>query len=145
MAKKLYVGSLPFSTSEDELRNLFSAHGEVLSVNIIMDKFSGKSRGFAFVEMSDDTAALNAITALNNYQLGERTIIVNEARSSNDRGGAGGGGGPRRSFGGGGGGRGGRGGGYGGGGDRGGRGGGGGDRGHRGGGDRGHRGGGDRY
>lgn len=105
MSKKLYVGSLPFSSTENDLRDLFSQHGEVLSVNIIIDKFTGKSRGFGFVEMSDDTAAQNAITALNNAQLGERTIVVNEARSEGERGGGGGGfGGPRRGGGGGGGG-----------------------------------------
>ncbi len=101
MAKRIFVGNLPFSATEDQLRGLFSAHGEVTSVNIITDKFTNRSRGFAFVEMSDDAAAAAAIAALNQYQLDGRALTVNEARErtvGGPRGGFGGGrgGGPRR-------------------------------------------------
>jgi RNA recognition motif-containing protein len=93
MAKRIFVGNLPFSASEDQLRGLFSAHGEVASVNIITDKFTNRSRGFAFVEMSDDAAAAAAIAALNQYQLDGRALTVNEARERAE-------GGPRGGFGG---------------------------------------------
>ena len=122
MGKKLYVGSLPYSTNEDELRDMFGACGSVDSVAIIQDKFSGKSKGFGFVEMSNDDEAEKAINELNGREMGGRTIVVNEARPPEKRSGGFGGGG----------GRGGRGGGFGGGGGGGGR-----DRGDRGGGGRG--------
>ncbi|MFB3431329.1 MAG: RNA recognition motif domain-containing protein [Phycisphaerales bacterium] len=127
--KKLYVGNLPFRSTEDELRDLFGQHGEVSSASIVMDRETGRSRGFAFVEMSDDGDAETAINALNGYSLGGRALVVNEARPREER--PRGGGGYRGGGGGGGygGGRGGGGGGYGGGGrggDRGGYGGGGG-------------------
>lgn len=122
MGKKLYVGSLPYSTNEDELRDMFGACGSVDSVAIIQDKFSGKSKGFGFVEMSNDDEAEKAINELNGKEMGGRTIVVNEARPPEKRSGGFGGGG----------GRGGRGGGFGGGGGGGGR-----DRGDRGGGGRG--------
>ena len=99
MAKRIFVGNLPFSATEDQLRGLFSAHGEVASVNIITDKFTNRSRGFAFVEMSDDAAATAAIGALNQYQLDGRSLTVNEARERTEggpRGGFGQGRGPRR-------------------------------------------------
>jgi len=130
--KKLYVGNLPFRSTEDELRDLFGQHGEVSSASIVMDRETGRSRGFAFVEMSDDGDAETAINALNGYSLGGRALVVNEARPREERPRGGGGGGGYRGGGGGGGyggGRGGGGGGYGGGGrggDRGGYGGGGG-------------------
>jgi len=92
MAKRIFVGNLPFSATEDQLRGLFSAHGEVTSVSIITDKFTNRSRGFAFVEMSDDAAAA-AIAALNQYQLDGRALTVNEARERTE-------GGPRGGFGG---------------------------------------------
>lgn len=119
---KLYVGNLPFATSEEELRGMFAAHGEVDSASIATDRDTGRSRGFGFVEMGDQTAARKAIAELNGQPLGGRTLVVNEARPREDRGprhgggggGGGYGGGDRR--GGGGGGRGGRGGGGGGGG-----------------------------
>jgi cold-inducible RNA-binding protein len=101
MAKRIFVGNLRCSATEDQLRGLFSAHGEVASVNIITDKFTNRSRGFAFVEMNDDAAAAAAIAALNQYQLDGRALTVNEARERTEggpRGGFGGGrgGGPRR-------------------------------------------------
>lgn len=85
MAKKLYVGSLPYETTEDELKELFVQAGTVESANIITDKFSGRSRGFGFVEMSSDEEAQKAIKMLNGHQIGERTIVVNEARPMTER------------------------------------------------------------
>jgi cold-inducible RNA-binding protein len=79
MAKNLFVGSLPFSVSDDALGQLFSQHGQVVSVNIIKDKYSGQSRGFAFVEMNTEEEAQKAIQALNNYNFEGRNIIVKEA------------------------------------------------------------------
>lgn len=146
---KLFVGSLPFETSEEDLKNLFSPHGAVTSTKIITDRETGRSRGFGFVEMPNDTEAKVAIEKMNGSSVGGRQIAVNEARPMEKRSGGGFGGGGNRGGGFGGGGN--RGGGFGGGGggwggDRGGRGGGrdrGGDRGGRGGGrDRGGRGGG---
>ena len=125
MPKKLYVGNLPFTATEEDLRNAFSPFGEVTSVSIITDRETGRPRGFAFVEMENADAA---IAELNGKDLGGRTLTVNEARERTSGGGGGGGGGGfrgGRSGGGGGGGyRGGNGGGGGGGGygrDRGGR------------------------
>lgn len=123
MAKKLFVGGLAFSTQEDELQKLFEPHGAIDSVKIVTDRFTGKSRGFGFVEMSNDDEAQNAIDAINGTEFGGRTLTVNEARPPKPRGGGFGGGGGRGGRGGGGG-RGGFGGG-----GRGGRGGGGGGRG----------------
>ncbi|MFN9992882.1 MAG: RNA recognition motif domain-containing protein [Phycisphaerales bacterium] len=139
----IYVGNLPFTTTEDDLRELFSAHGEVTRSSIIIDRETGRSRGFGFVEMANDEQARAAIAATNGQDYGGRPLKVNEAQPKEQRGGGGGGGGGwgGRGGGGGGGGWGGRGGGGGGGGGGGwgGRGGGrGGDRG----GDRGGRGGG---
>ncbi|MDD5451361.1 MAG: RNA-binding protein [Desulfovibrionales bacterium] len=105
---KIYVGNLSYEANEGDLKEQFSAFGEVDSVTIIKDKYSGQSRGFAFVEMSDNTAGQAAITALNNKELKGRNMSVNEARPQTDRG-AGGRGGfsaGRRGPGGGGGGRG---------------------------------------
>ena len=96
MAKRIFVGNLPFSATDDQLRGLFSAHGEVTSVNIITDKFTNRSRGFAFVEMSDDAAAAAAIAALNQYQLDGRALTVIEARERTEGGPRGGFGGPGR-------------------------------------------------
>ena len=118
---KLYVGNISFRTTEDDLRELFSAHGNVGSASMVTDRDTGRSRGFAFVEMSSDAEAQAAIQALDGQTVDGRTIQVNVARPREDRGGGGGGGG----FGGGGG-RGGGGGGRGGGGGGGGYGGGGG-------------------
>ena len=96
MAKRIFVGNLPFSATDDQLRGLFSTHGEVTSVNIITYKFTNRSRGFAFVEMSDDAAAAAAIAALNQYQLDGRALTVNEARERTEGGPRGGFGGPGR-------------------------------------------------
>ena len=121
---KLYVGNLAFGVTEDELTELFKAYGEVASAKIITDRFSGKSKGFAFVEMGSRGEGEQAIEALNGKNLQSRQIVVNEARpQTKTRGrGAGGGGGYGGGGGGGYGGGGGGGGGYGGGGGGGGRG-----------------------
>ncbi len=80
MASKLYVGSLPYSTTDEQLSELFSQHGSVASARVITDKFTGRSRGFGFVEMSTDEEAQRAIESLNGTQLEQRTLVVNEAR-----------------------------------------------------------------
>lgn len=103
----IYVGNLSWDMTEDELRDAFKAFGEVTSATIIIDKFSGNSRGFGFVEMSGQSEAQAAIEGLNGQELSGRAIIVNEARPREDRprddrrGGGGGGGGGRRGGGGG--------------------------------------------
>ena len=94
MSKKIYVGNLPFSATEDQVRELFEAHGTVHSVALIEDRDTGRPRGFGFVEMDDD-AADAAIRALENTVLGERTLNINEARPRREGGGGGGGGGRR--------------------------------------------------
>jgi RNA recognition motif-containing protein len=133
MGKKLYVGNLSYSVDSSELEQMFGAHGQVVSAQIINDRDTGRSKGFGFVEMGTDEEAQAAIAGLNGQQHNGRTLTVNEARPREDRGGGGGfgggGGGGRRGGGGGGG--------YGGG--------GGGGRGFGGGGGRGDRGGRDRY
>ena len=103
MAQKLYVGNLPFSATEDEVRDMFSQHGVVLSVTLISDRETGRPRGFGFVEMEDGTAAIDALDGSN---LGGRDIKVNVARERSGGGGGGGGrgGGGRGGYGGGGGG-----------------------------------------
>ena len=116
MSKRLYVGNLPFDVTEDQLHELFSAHGQVSSTKLISDFNTGRSRGFGFVEMSSDEEAKVAIEKMNKSKVGERELVVNEARPRPERAGAGSGGG-RGGFGGG---RGGYGGGYGGGNSRGG-------------------------
>jgi RNA recognition motif-containing protein len=108
---KLYVGNLPFSTDDTQLRGLFESHGEVVSASVVMDRDTGRPRGFGFVEMSNDNEAKAAIEAMNGQQVEGRAIVVNEARPREARGGfgggrGGGGGGGGRGFGGGGGGRG---------------------------------------
>lgn len=132
MAKRIYVGGLPYSTNEGELDNLFAAFGTVNETSIISDRYTGQPKGFGFVEMENDGEAESAINSLNGSQLGGRTLTVNEAKPREARPASGGGGGGGfRSGGGGGTGGGGRsgGGGYGGGSDRrGGSGGGGGNR-----------------
>ncbi|MGH7289292.1 MAG: RNA recognition motif domain-containing protein [Myxococcota bacterium] len=80
MSKKLYVGNLPFSSTEEELRAMFARHGSVESVNVIMDRETGRPRGFAFVEMAEPSAAADAIKALDGTQLGGRALKVNEAQ-----------------------------------------------------------------
>jgi RNA recognition motif-containing protein len=109
MSSKIYVGGLPYSTTDDQLQEIFSVHGAVESARVITDKFSGRSRGFGFVEMSSSDEAQKAIQALNGSDLGGRTLTVNEARPQERRsgggfgggGGGGGGGGERRGGGGG--------------------------------------------
>ena len=109
MAKKLYVGNLSYQVDSSELEQLFGAHGQVLSAQIINDRDTGRSKGFGFVEMGSDAEAQAAITALNGQQHDGRTLTVNEAKPREDRGPrGGGGGGGRGGYGGGGGGRGGR-------------------------------------
>ena len=106
----IYVGNLSRDVTEDDLRQLFEGFGQITSVNIIKDKFSGESRGFGFVEMPDKESAQAAINGLNGKELKGRTLNVNEARPRTDRreGGGGAGGRGRRPGGGGGGGSGGR-------------------------------------
>jgi RNA recognition motif-containing protein len=93
LGKKLYVGNLPFSTTEAELRSLFEKHGTVESVNVITDRETGRPRGFAFVEM-EASAAEAAMQALDGRELGGRTLRVNEANERRPGGGGGGGRGP---------------------------------------------------
>lgn len=91
----IYVGNLSYNCSEADLRTAFSAYGEVDSVRIITDRDTGRSKGFGFIEMPNDSEANAAIQALNGSELMERTIKVNEARPREERGGRGGGGGGR--------------------------------------------------
>ena len=101
MGTKLYVGNLPFNTTENELQELFSQAGAVQEVTLMQDRFTGKSRGFAFVTMSSDEEAQNAISKLNGHSIEGRSLTVNEARPREARPPGGGGG---RGYGGGGGG-----------------------------------------
>jgi len=87
---KLYVGNLPYSTTEEELQATFAEHGEVLSANVIQDRYTGRSRGFGCVEMQDDGAKV-AIEALNGQDFGGRNLVVNEARPRREGGGGRGG------------------------------------------------------
>lgn len=80
MAQKIYVGNLNYATTEEGLSNLFGAYGEVISVAVIKDKFSNRSKGFGFVEMADETAAQNAITELNEKEFEGRRLRVNVAQ-----------------------------------------------------------------
>jgi len=104
---RLYVGGLPYQTTDQELMDLFNQAGRVTFARVITDRDTGRSKGFGFVEMSTDQEAQNAITRLNGTSVGNRTITVNEARERQDSGnrgggyGHGGGGGGRRSGGGG--------------------------------------------
>ncbi len=99
-SNKLYVGGLPYSTTENELEDLFAEHGTVESVRVITDRMTGRSKGFGFVEMGSQAEAEAAIEKLNDSELGGRTLVVNEARPRENRGsfggGGGGGGGQRR-------------------------------------------------
>jgi RNA recognition motif-containing protein len=97
MNRKLFVGNLPFETTEADLQTLFASAGTVESVSVIRDRETGRARGFAFVEMATDADALNAISTLNASSFGGRSLAVNEARPQAPRsGGFGGGGGSRR-------------------------------------------------
>jgi RNA recognition motif-containing protein len=108
MAKKLYVGGLPYATTDEELKDYFAAAGNVVSASIIIDKMSGRSKGFGFVEMSTDEEAQDAISRFDGKDFGGRHLIVNEAKPMTDRPAPRrsgfGGGGSRGGFGGGGGG-----------------------------------------
>lgn len=95
MGKKLYVGNLPFSTTESHLSDMFAQAGAVESVRVITDRDSGRSKGFGFVEMSSDEDAQNAISSFNGADMGGRQIVVNEARPMEKREGGGFGGGSR--------------------------------------------------
>jgi cold-inducible RNA-binding protein len=107
MGKNIYVGNLPYDTTGDDLVQLFQTYGTVTSGQVIIDKFSGRSRGFGFVEMANDDEAQASIDALNGTPFGSRPLTVNEARPREDRGGRGGsgggygGGGSRGGYGGG--------------------------------------------
>jgi cold-inducible RNA-binding protein len=103
MAKKLYIGSLSYGVTDDQLRDFFAQAGNVESAQVVMDRMSGRSRGFGFVEMATDEEAQRAIETLNGQELDGRAIMVNEARPMSDRprrtGGSGGGfGGGRGGF-----------------------------------------------
>ena len=91
MAKKLFVGGIPWATTSDDLKQLFSQHGTVSSATVITDKMTGRSRGFGFVEFDNDDEASAAEQALNNSEFGGRTLVVKEARPMEER--------PRRNFG----------------------------------------------
>lgn len=90
MAFKLFVGGLPFATTDDELRELFAPHGEVTSARVVTDRETGRSRGFGFVEFADDAAGKAAQAAVNGTELGGRTVKVDQAQAREDR--------PRRDF-----------------------------------------------
>lgn len=90
MNKRLFVGGIPYSTTEDELRQLFSEAGEVSLVNIPVDRFTGQGKGFAFVEMATEEGATKAIETINETEFGKRKITVNEARPREER--------PQRNF-----------------------------------------------
>ena len=95
--KSIFIGNLPWSTNDAELTALFGEHGTVLSARIVTDKFTGKSRGFGFVDM-EDSDALKAISALSGFKLGERELTVNEAKPKSESRDRNSGGGERRSF-----------------------------------------------
>ena len=103
MSRKLYVGNLPFNTDEAQLQELFAQAGAVDTVSVVRDRETGRARGFAFVEMSSDADAQQAISKLNSVEFGGRALTVNEARPKTEGGGGGyggggyGGGGGRRS------------------------------------------------
>src|SRR5215831_13964909 len=101
MGKKLYVGNLSYNTSSSDLDSLFAAHGTVQSAQVIMDRDTGRSKGFGFVEMGSDAEAQVAIQALNGKEIEGRALTVNEAKPREDRGGGRGGSGGRGGYGGG--------------------------------------------
>jgi RNA recognition motif-containing protein len=104
VGKKLYVGNLSYDTSDSKLQEMFEEYGSVQSAQVIMDRDTGRSKGFGFVEMSSDQEAQAAITGLNGKEVGGRSLTVNEAKPREDRGGGRSGGGGRGGYGGGGGG-----------------------------------------
>lgn len=104
MGRRLYVGNLPYSATDEDLNELFSRAGGVANVHVMRDQATGRARGFAFVEMTTDEGAQAAIDQLHEFQMGGRALVVNEARPKPSGGGFGGGGGMGRGPGGGGGG-----------------------------------------
>jgi cold-inducible RNA-binding protein len=104
MSNKLFVGNLSFNTTENDLQDAFAAHGTVTETNLMMDRMSGRPRGFGFITMSTAEEAQKAIAALNGAQLDGRALTVNVAKPREERAPGGGGGGGRREYGGGGGG-----------------------------------------
>ena len=96
MGKKLYVGNLTYGVTDSQLEQMFAPHGTVQSAQVIMDRDTGRSKGFGFVEMGSDQEAQAAIAALNGKESGGRSLTVNEARPREDRGGGRGGSGGRR-------------------------------------------------
>ena len=96
MSTKLYVGNLPYQTTEADLQALFEASGQVASINVVRDRATGQARGFAFVEMSDSEGAEKAIKTLDRHEFGGRNLTVNEAKPMTPRGNGGGFGGQRR-------------------------------------------------
>ena len=104
MSRKLFVGNLSFNTTDNDLQDAFAAHGTVVEANLMMDRVSGRSRGFGFVTMGSPEEAQKAISAMHGTQMDGRALTVNIARPREERPGGGGGGGGRREFGGGGGG-----------------------------------------
>jgi cold-inducible RNA-binding protein len=100
--KNIFVGNLSFNATEDSVRSMFEAYGTVSRANLVTDRETGRARGFAFVEMSNDAEGDKAIAALNGRELDGRALNINEARPKEDRGGGGGGGGYRGGGGGGG-------------------------------------------
>ena len=92
MSTKLYVGNLPYQTTEADLQALFEASGQVASINVVRDRATGQARGFAFVEMSDSDGAQKAIKDLDRHEYGGRNLTVNEAKPMTPRGSGGGGG-----------------------------------------------------
>jgi RNA recognition motif-containing protein len=101
MGKKLYVGNLTYDVTDSALEQLFAAHGTVQSAQVIMDRDTGRSKGFGFVEMGSDQEAQAAIKALNGQMVGGRSLTVNEAKPRTEGGGRGGSGGGRGGYGGG--------------------------------------------
>src|ERR1700761_1166944 len=102
MNNKLFVGNLSFNTTENALQDAFSAHGTVTEANLVMDRATGRARGFGFVTMSSDEEAQNRVAAMNGKSIDGRAVVVNIARPREERSGGGGGGGQRRGNGGGG-------------------------------------------
>ncbi len=100
MAKKLYVGNLPYGVTDNDLQNVFAPHGAVQSAQVIMDRDTGRSKGFGFVEMDNGEQAQAAITALNGQNMNGRALTVNEARPREERTGSAAGGRGRGGFGG---------------------------------------------
>jgi RNA recognition motif-containing protein len=100
MGKKLYVGNLTYEVTDSQLEQMFAAHGTVQSAQVIMDRDTGRSKGFGFVEMGNDQEAQAAIQALNGKQIDGRSLTVNEAKPRENRGGGGGSGGGRGGYGG---------------------------------------------